>query len=73
MAYSPRTAGDDDCICADPESYIRGIQLCRGFFPTVLLKPTCTATETRVKSGNFGQRVNSDIHLQTVKIQMRQL
>ena len=27
----------------------------------------------RVKSGNFGQRVNSDIHLQTVKIQMRRL
>ena len=28
---------------------------------------------TRVKSGNFGQRVNSDIRLQTVKIQMRRL
>ena len=27
----------------------------------------------RVKSGNFRQRVNSDIHLQTVKIQMRRL
>ena len=28
---------------------------------------------SRVKSGNFGQRVNSDIRLQTVKIQMRRL
>ena len=26
-----------------------------------------------MKSGNLGQRVNSDIHLQTVKIQMRRL
>ena len=26
-----------------------------------------------LKSGNFGQQVNSDIHLQTVDIQMRQL
>ena len=25
----------------------------------------------RVKSDNFGHRVNSDIHLQSVKIQMR--
>ena len=25
----------------------------------------------RVKSGNFGHQVNSDIHLQTVEIQMR--
>ena len=28
---------------------------------------------SRVKSGNFGHRVNSDKHLQTVKIQMRRL
>ena len=28
---------------------------------------------TRVKSGNFQHQVNSDIHLQTVEIQMRQL
>ena len=27
--------------------------------------------DTRVKSGNFGHQVNSDIHLQTVEIQMR--
>ena len=27
----------------------------------------------RVKAGNFGQRVNSDIHMQTVKLQMRRL
>ena len=27
----------------------------------------------RVKSGNFGYQVNSDIHLQTVEIQMRRL
>ena len=27
----------------------------------------------RVKSGNFGHQVNSDIHLQTVEIQMRRL
>ena len=27
----------------------------------------------RVKSGNFGHQVNSDIHLQTVDIQMRRL
>ena len=29
--------------------------------------------KSRVKSGNLGQQVNSDIHLQTVKIQMRRL
>ena len=28
---------------------------------------------TRIKSGNFGQQVNSDIHLQKVEIQMRRL
>ena len=28
---------------------------------------------SRVKSGNFGHRVNSDIHLQTVEIQIRRL
>ena len=28
---------------------------------------------SRVKSGNFGHQVNSDMHLQTVKIQMRRL
>ena len=28
---------------------------------------------SRVKSGNFGHQVNSDIHLQTVEIQMRRL
>ena len=28
---------------------------------------------TRVKSGNFGHQANSDIHLQTVEIQMRRL
>ena len=33
-------------------------------------KPSLLA---RVKSDDFGQRVNSDIHLQTVKIQMRRL
>ena len=27
----------------------------------------------RVKSGNFGHQANSDIHLQTVEIQMRRL
>ena len=27
----------------------------------------------QVKSGNFGHQVNSDIHLQTVEIQMRLL
>ena len=32
-----------------------------------------TESTSRVKSGNFGQRVNSDIHFQTVKIQMRRL
>ena len=29
--------------------------------------------QTRVKSGNFRHEVNSDIHLQTVEIQMRRL
>ena len=29
--------------------------------------------KNRVKSGNFGHQVNSDIHLQTVEIQMRRL
>ena len=28
---------------------------------------------SRIKSGNFGHQVNSDIRLQTVKIQMRRL
>ena len=28
---------------------------------------------SRVKSGNFGHRVNSEIHLQTVEIQIRRL
>ena len=32
-----------------------------------------TEPTSKIKSGNFGQRVNSDIHLQTVKIQMRRL
>ena len=30
-------------------------------------------SSSRVKSGNFGQRVNSDTHLQTVEIQTRRL
>ena len=30
-------------------------------------------SEVMVKSGNFGHQVNSDIHLQTVKIWMRRL
>ena len=30
-------------------------------------------TLNRVKSGNFEHQVNSDIHLQTVEIQMRRL
>ena len=30
-------------------------------------------TANRVKSGNLGHQVNSDIHLQTVEIQMRRL
>ena len=29
--------------------------------------------ECRVKSGNFGHQVNSDIHLQTVEMLMRRL
>ena len=33
----------------------------------------CLTGTYRVKSDNFGQRVNSDIHMQTVKIQMRRL
>ena len=32
----------------------------------------CHRLLIRVKSGNFGHQVNSDIHLQTVEIQMRQ-
>ena len=31
------------------------------------------AQVSRVKSGNFGHQVNSDIHLQTVEVQMRRL
>ena len=31
------------------------------------------AEKYRVKSGNFGHQVNSDIHLQTLEIQMRRL
>ena len=34
---------------------------------------TCKMPQVRVKSGNFGHQVNSDIHLQTVEIQMRRL
>ena len=34
---------------------------------------TIFKTCLRVKSGNFGHQVNSDIHLQTVEIQMRRL
>ena len=32
-----------------------------------------TIDKVRVKSGNFGHQVNSDIHLQTLEIQMRRL
>ena len=32
-----------------------------------------TIDKVRVKSGNFGHQVNSDIHLQTMEIQMRRL
>ena len=31
------------------------------------------ALSVRVKSGNFGHEVNSDIHLQTLEIKMRRL
>ena len=33
----------------------------------------CLTGTYRVKSDNFGQWVNLDIHMQTVKVQMRQL
>ena len=33
----------------------------------------CCGLDCRVKSGYFGHQVNSDIHLQTVEIQTRQL
>ena len=36
-------------------------------------KSHVAAQLARVKSGNFGHPVNSDIHLQTVEIQMRRL
>ena len=32
-----------------------------------------TSKSSSVKSGKFGYQVNSDIHLQTVEIQMRRL
>ena len=32
-----------------------------------------SSNNTRLKSGNFGHQVNSDIHLQTVEIQIRRL
>ena len=35
------------------------------------LDPDTMYKSIEVKSGNFGQQVNSDIRLQTVKIQMR--
>ena len=37
---------------------------------TVALQNDCDTKITRVRSGNFGHQVNSDIHLQTVEIQM---
>ena len=38
-----------------------------------LFRWTCYVHIYRVKSGNFGHQVNSDIRLQTVEIQMRRL
>ena len=35
--------------------------------------PGMKGDQGRVKSGNFGHQINSDIHLQTVKILMRRL
>ena len=32
-----------------------------------------TTRQSKVKAGNFGHQVNSDIHLQTMEIQMRRL
>ena len=37
------------------------------------LSYTLSGKKNRVKSGNFGHQVNSDIHWQTVEIQMRRL
>ena len=43
-------------------------------FPCLILQTNLShRTAFRVKSGNFGQPVNSDIHLQTVEIQMIRL
>ena len=39
----------------------------------VLLTYITLSCKYRVKTGNFGHQVNSDIHLQTVKILMRRL
>ena len=40
---------------------------------SVMLESSLGFLASRVKSGNFGHQVNSDIHLQTVEIQMRRL
>ena len=47
----------------------------RLYLYTFMLKiePLITLVGTRVNSGYFGQRVNSDIRLQTVEIQMGRL
>ena len=48
-----------DPNCLKPKSYQQST------------KVVAARDTVRVKSGNLGQRVNSDIRLQTVKIQMR--
>ena len=41
--------------------------------PKTYFKPAHEILVLNVKSGDFGHQVNSDIHLQTVEIQMRRL
>ena len=62
-------------LVCEKENPSLGITICHhdprdGFFYPTL---TLMMDSYRVKPGNFGQQVNSDIHLQTVTIQMRRL
>ena len=46
---------------------------CRNTSDTTIKGMGPEKKENRVKSGNFGHQVNSDIRLQTIEIQMRRL
>ena len=53
--------------------YLSDIQICEQLWLRQACTSACSESRNRVKSGNFGHQVKSDIHLQTVEIQMRRL